>query len=273
VRQAEPVTSGTQVIESFDLSADGRWVAFDTDRSGNQDIFRQPLTGGDSERLTEDEADEFWPRYSPTTGEIAMHAFRGVRRHLFVMAADGRERRQVTDGPDDERCPAWSPDGQTLYYLHNFNTPANEVRAITRGADGRWSPPRTLYRGATYPPMASPDGRWVAFAAAGAVVVVSAAGDSTRVLVPRSAGRDPQALYVDWSDDSRTIYYLAVDPAEQTSIWAVPVAGSSPRLMARFDDPTREWHRFGFAARHRRFWVTVGDRQSDVWAAEVEQAR
>jgi hypothetical protein len=41
----------------------------------------------------------------------------------------------------------------------------------------------------------------------------------------------------------------------------------------RFDDPTREWHRFGFGAHGGRFYFTVGDRQSDVWAAEVETAK
>jgi hypothetical protein len=43
--------------------------------------------------------------------------------------------------------------------------------------------------------------------------------------------------------------------------------------MVQFDDPTREWHRFGFAVRNGRFWMTVGDLQSDIWAAEVEAAR
>jgi serine/threonine protein kinase len=37
--------------------------------------------------------------------------------------------------------------------------------------------------------------------------------------------------------------------------------------------PTRNWHRFGFAAHGGRFYFTVGDRQSDVWAAEVEPAK
>ncbi|HET8625536.1 MAG TPA: protein kinase [Gemmatimonadales bacterium] len=272
IRDAQPVTSGNQVIESFDVSADGRWIAFDTDRTGNQDIFRQTVTGGEPERLTEDAAVEFWPRYSPKTGEIAWHGFLGARRHLFVMAADGRDRQQITDGPDDERCPTWSPDGRTIYYLHNFNAPDTELRAITRGDDGSWSAPRTLYRGSTYPPMASPDGRWVAIAAAGSVVIVSPAGDSTRVLVPRGDGPEPRAIYVDWSDDSKTIYYLAVDPAERASIWGVSVSGGPPRLMVRFDEPTREWHRFGFVARHGRLWMTVGDRQSDLWAAEVGAA-
>lgn len=274
VRDATPVTTGNQVIESIDVSPDGRWLLFDSDRSGNQDIWRQPLAGGDPERLTDDDADEFWPQWSPDGREIAFHAFRGVRRHLFLIGADGGEARQITDGPDDERTPQWGADGKTLYYLHNFNGPANEIRAVTRAADGAWSAPRTIFRGSTFPPVASPDGRSIAFAAAGAVTLVRTDGDSARVLVPvRPGSSDPRAAYVGWSDDSRTLYYLAVDPAEQASIWAVSVTGGTPRLMVRFDDPTREWHRFGFLVRGGRFWFTVGDRQSDLWAAEIETGR
>ena len=67
------------------------------------------------------------------------------------------------------------------------------------------------------------------------------------------------------------IAYLALDPSERATIWSVPVGGGMPRLLVRFDDPTREWHRFGFKTRRGRFYFTVGDRQSDVWMAEAEK--
>ena len=110
----------------------------------------------------------------------------------------------------------------------------------------------------------------VAFANVGAVRVMRSDGDSVRTLVPRGDGAAPRALYVDWSEDGRTVYYLALDPAEQATIWSVPVSGGSPKLLVRFDDPTREWHRIGFKAQLGRFYFTVGDRQSDIWMAESE---
>ncbi|MFL5475492.1 MAG: hypothetical protein ACJ8A6_07365, partial [Gemmatimonadales bacterium] len=139
------------------------------------------------------------------------------------------------------------------------------------GPDGRWSAPRTVFRGETYPALPSPDGRLVAFSNAGAMRIVRSDGNSVRTLVPRGDGKAPQAVYVDWSEDGRTVYYLAVDRAERATIWSVPVGGGRPRLLVRFDDPTREWHRFGFKTRRGRFYFTVGDRQSDLWMADVEQ--
>jgi serine/threonine-protein kinase len=269
VRDAEPVTRGNQVIEDMGLSRDGHWLAFDSDLSGNHDIYRMRLPDGEPERLTEDEAEEFWPTWSADGGEIVFHGFPGGRRHLFLMSSDGRDRRQITDGPDDDRSPEWSPDGRTVYYLRNFNGPGNEIRALDRRKDGTWSPPRTLFRGETFPALPSPDGRLVAFANVGTVRVIRPDGDSVRTLVPMGDVAGPRALYVDWSDDGRTIYYLALDPAERATIWSVPLTGGAPELLVRFDDPTREWHRFGFKVRRGRFYFTVGDRQSDVWMAEA----
>jgi serine/threonine-protein kinase len=272
VRAAEPVTSGNQIIEFVRISPDGHWLAFDSDRSGSADIWRQPVGGGEPEPLTTDPMEEFWPNWSPDGREIAFHAWEGGRRHLFVMSADGRERRQIIRGPSDQRTPSWSPDGRTIYYIHNFHDPDAELRKITRGTDGRWSEERTVFRGTVYPPLASPpDGRLVGFTHNGAVMVVRPDGDSAQVIVPRNQGPgEAQAAYVSWSDDGRTLYYVAVDAADKASIWGVaPKTGSVPRLLVWFDEPGREWHRFGFTVHGGRFWFTMGDRQSDVWAAEV----
>ena len=76
--------------------------------------------------------------------------------------------------------------------------------------------------------------------------VVRSDGDSVRTLVPRGDGAAPRAVYVDWSEDGRTVYYLAIDPAGADDDLVGRLGGGTPRLLVRFDDPTREWHRFGF---------------------------
>jgi hypothetical protein len=52
----------------------------------------------------------------------------------------------------------------------------------------------------------------------------------------------------------------------------VPTKGGTPVLKVRFDDPNRPWHRYGFSARGGKFYFTIGDRQSDIWAAEVDKS-
>jgi Tol biopolymer transport system component len=99
VNQAEPVTSGTQVIERFDVSPDGRWLAFDSDRGGTQQIYRVPLAGGETEQLTAGSEPAFDPSVSPDGREIAYHSFRRGTRQIFVLPGlrgpgSGRPERQ-----------------------------------------------------------------------------------------------------------------------------------------------------------------------------------
>src|SRR6059036_3110634 len=63
VAQARPVTSGNQTIEGFDVSPDGRWLAFDSNRNGVQQVFRVSLAGGEPAQLTNDSTDVFFPAY------------------------------------------------------------------------------------------------------------------------------------------------------------------------------------------------------------------
>jgi Tol biopolymer transport system component len=128
----------------------------------------------------------------------------------------------------------------------------------------------------------SPDGRAVVTArnTAGphtSLEIVPVTGGEARVLL---SGRDPASEYVSplgfyaWSADGRTIYYLGRRPSDgSVAIWQMPASGGAARLAVRFDDPSRPWHPFGFRRRGNRFYFTVGDRESDIWVADIEGQR
>jgi hypothetical protein len=59
---------------------------------------------------------------------------------------------------------------------------------------------------------------------------------------------------------------LSLRQAEQV---ASALSGGAPRIVLRFDDPARPWHRYGFRGFRDRIYFTVGDRQSDIWVAEL----
>ncbi|MGH7535912.1 MAG: hypothetical protein ACREMG_10025, partial [Gemmatimonadales bacterium] len=175
---------------------------------------------------------------------------------------------------DDERTADWSADGQALFYLHNYNAPDTEIRMIERTAAGEWGEPRALFRGDAFVPAPAPSGRRVAFAVGQTVKLMNAADDSPEVVdLTRGVPGGPRPTYLEWSADSRTLYFLAVDSADRASIWSVGAGGGTPRQIVAFDDPARQWHRFGYGLSAGRFYFTLGDRQSDVWVTEVESSR
>jgi dipeptidyl aminopeptidase/acylaminoacyl peptidase len=268
VDRAKPVTTGSQVIEWFDVSPDGRWLVFDTDRSGNADLYRMPLDGSaEPEQLTRDSADQFYPTYSPDGREIAFHSFRGAHRQVYVMPADGGVSQLVAQTEDDDRTPAWAPDGRALLIVTNYGTPDVQTRILRRTADGTWSRPITWRKPACIPTWPA-DTRVAACSdLAEHLLLTNLQGDSLGTLV--QGGMIPNyGQFAQWSSDGRTIYYLRVDSLG-TSIYAVPASGGKPRLVLRFDDPTRPWHRYGFRLFRNSFYFTVGDRQSHIWVAEL----
>jgi serine/threonine-protein kinase len=277
VSQAQPVTVGNQTIENVGVSTDGRWIAFSSDRSGTFQLYRQRVgdEGAQPRQVTADTADSFWAAWSPDDHQIAFHRFQGERRKVLVIAAEGGVPVQITDGSEDERSPEWSPDGRRLLLLANWATrPALHITSVS--SDGHWSAPRelpvvigsdTLTAGLA---AWSPDGRSLACGCgSGGLIIVPVEGGSARRLPSpfSSAGW----AFPQWSEDGRTVYHLVEDSGRVAAVIAVPVFGGAARIVLRFDDPTRPWHRYGFRARAGRFYFTLGDRQSDIWVAEVGQ--
>jgi serine/threonine-protein kinase len=268
VAAANPVTTGSQVIESLDISSDGRWLLFDSNRSGNADVYRMALDrAAEPEQLTKSPVNEFYPTWSPDQREIAFHSFRNGRRQIYVMPASGGAARIVALTDDDDRSPVWTPDGRGILALTNYGSPRLETRMFRRDASGGWSSP---VRWRKPPCMASwsPDGRVGACAElTGRMLLVDAGGDSLGVLA--DSGLIPNmSQFPQWSADGRTVYYLGVDSAS-TNDYAVPATGGAGRLVLRFDDATRPWHRYGFRVFRDRLYFTIGERTSHIWVAEL----
>ena len=278
VSRAETVTRGSQVIENFDVSPDGRWLAFDSDRGGVHQIYRMPLRGGEAEQLTSGAEPAFVPHFSPDGRELAFHAFKDGTRQIFVIPAEGGPSSQVTSGSDHNWAPRWSPDGRTLSFVKSPLTPARETNVVARDGQGGWGRPRPLIRGGAMAPWA-PKGQAVAaftggFATPISLEVVSLAGGERRVLMtvrdPASDVAPVSPFLCEWSADGRAVYFVGQDPKDRAiGIWRVPAAGGPPQLAVRFDDPARPWHQNGFRVHGNRFYFTLGDRQSDVWMTEI----
>jgi Tol biopolymer transport system component len=57
------------------------------------------------------------PDWSPVSDEIVYQSPAGGSWDLYLINADGTNKRQLTTGSDLEGLPAWSPDGQWIAYV------------------------------------------------------------------------------------------------------------------------------------------------------------
>ena len=280
VADATQVTFGNEKIEKLAVSADGQWLAYDSDRNGYADIWKQPLAGGPAEQVTRGPNHKFVNDWSPDGREIVFHSIReGGHRDVLVVSADGTRTEVVASSGGEEQHASWGPDGNTILYDSSKppdgKTPAPtnvwEAYIVTRARPGApWGTPRQLTTHGSSDPKMSPNGRLIAYCVAGQLRVIKPDGTGEQVVVDVRAGDDqPEPAYPVWSRDSQTIYYKAYDRDRHSSIWSVPVTGGKPRLLVRFDDPSRRSLRREFATDGQRFYFTVARDESDLWAMEL----
>jgi Tol biopolymer transport system component/tRNA A-37 threonylcarbamoyl transferase component Bud32 len=267
---ATPVTTGNQIVESFGVSRDGKWLTFDSDRTGNQDIFRMALPRGETEQLTSDPADDFQPQWSPDGREIGFHTFRSGNRDLYVMSATGGEQRAVVATAATERDAGWSPDGARMSYASDA-TGRSEIYTIPRQGTG-WGKPTQLTRNGGIFPFWSPDGRSILYGWTRGVVVMPADGGAGSPLPMTGplAGKASDPFAYAWGPDSRHVFIVVPsDTAPFQTLWSVPLDGATPRPVLVFDDPYATFGRGSFAVQGSTIYFALLRSESDVWVADV----
>ncbi len=267
---ATRVTNANEAIEVIAVSPDGKWLLHDSNLTGNSDIFRVPLGGGESAQLTNDPADDFAPAVSPDGKEVAFHSWRsGGSREIYVLRLDGGEVRQVTHSPAQEALANWSPDGKALTFT---DIVSSGVWTVRRNGTGGWGEPRRL-SAYGFLPQWSPDGRSIAFITniiGGNIEIIPADSGAPRVVMDTLKSGTPPAQWPTWAKDGM-IYFHTHDSHGTAEIYAVSPAGGPPRLLVRFDPVLHPNYRSDFAVGDGRLFFSSEDRQSDIWVMEIRK--
>ena len=262
VANARPITTGNQVVERFALSRDGKWVAFDSNIEGRQQIFVMPAAGGEARRVTRSTANDFAPSFSGDGSQITFHSTRNGTRDIYVINTDGSGEQRLTTDSAESFNPAFSSDGLRIAYGNSGNT----LHLLERAARGEpWKGPTKLPVPGGYAPRWSPDSKQLAFdirSASGGIGVMSLGG-ATRVIY-QGVGNWPE-----WSPDGRSIYFFGAE-GNVPVLYEIPATGGTPRLALRFDVPRLRLMRAGPPSfGNGLVYLVLTELESDIYVMEL----
>lgn len=185
------------------LIAVNGWIAFESQRDGNLEIY---LYSGDThseQRLTNNAQDDQRLDWSRTGNRLAFDSTRDGNTEIYTMNMDGTLQTRLTNNPARDFNPIWSPDASQIAFLSDRDgnvevykmdaNGANQTRLTSNSTEEcclQWSPTGnyiafmsnqggawTLYRmkpdgsdqkalGLSMPstPSWSPDGIWIGYA-------------------------------------------------------------------------------------------------------------
>ena len=200
--EPRPFTTGEKRDGGQSWSPDGRWLAFVSNRGGDEkqqaQLYVIPAEGGEARKLTDLKESVEEIAWAPDSTRIAFTARvrdeaydeederkrkpRRVtrlfykldsvgwttdrRRHLHVVDLDGGEPRRLTDGDCEDGRPAWSPDGKRIVFsaLRGERWDTDLVgRLYVVDADGGEPQQVTSAPGSFDEPVFSPDGSRIAY--------------------------------------------------------------------------------------------------------------
>ena len=264
IRGATRITTGNETIEDVDLSPDGRWLVFDSDRGGNADLYVIPAAGGDARQITTDPAGDFSAAWSPDGRRILFHSLRNGNRDIYSVDADGTGLTRWTSAQFEELDAAWAPDGETILFqvFGQAVKPGFGILRLVAGAPTRFIEASPADYG-----LWSPDGGGILYHGADGLRLRRVAGGADALLVS-NAVEDAEVVYADWSPDGSKLYFLARSP-RGWSIRSMPAAGGASTVLVDFDDPARQHTRYGFTTDGKTFYFTIGSPESDIWVADL----
>ena len=222
------------------FSPDGKQMAYSWNGGeGNTlDLYVRLVGEGEPLRLTDSEADEQYPTFSPDGSNIAfVREFKNYGEIILIPALGGSQRR-VARLFSGNYSISFAPDGKNIAVIDTEDSNGNESRQyaiylvnIETGERRRVTAPAE-FAGETTPRF-SPDGKSLAF------VRISTDQKQDLFVVPATGGEPSQITFdktvihsLAWSADGQNIYFVSYRGSNQASVWRIPAAGGTPEIIS-----------------------------------------
>jgi len=196
-----------------ELSANGKKIAFESDRLGFWDIWTCDVDGTTCDQVTDLHGTAGRARWSADGRYIAFEFHPGERSEIYLVEVPGGEPHLVPTIPGaDNLSPSWSHDGRWLYFASKQGSEPFQIWKIPFHGG---SPVRLTNNGGIAPEE-SPDGRYLYYAK-------YEQGGVWRM--PLEGGEESEVLedieghgWAEWALRANGIYYLKYGKYPQVSI-------------------------------------------------------
>jgi Tol biopolymer transport system component/predicted Ser/Thr protein kinase len=268
LKDASAITFENHLIDLIHVSPDGKWIAFDSNRSGNQDIWIMRQDGSQLRQLSTDPAHDWSGSWSPDGDRIVFHSLRYGNRDIFVMPVTGGAVTPLTNHPAEDIVPVWSPDGKKIAFVSN-RSGTMEVWVMSSNGG---IPLQLTFQTVQDVPCWSPDGKCLVFSS-------RRTGHSELFLIS-SEGGDPiqltHHLWVVitpfyWSANRRSIYAWGIGGPgkEGYNLWEVSVSDGEAQCLMAFGGSLKEPYFMSSDGEH--IFFTLWERSGDLWLAELSR--
>ena len=160
---SKQLTADAFVDHQPTVSADGRYVVFQSNRSGARNIWRIDADGSNPKQLTEGNSIDANPVVSPDGRFVVFMSLRSGTWTVWKVGIDGGAPVQLTDRSSE--FPSISPDGKSISYFYLDEQSNNQPKLAVIAFEGG-GPVKTIDLPRSVQPIAfswMPDGRAVAY--------------------------------------------------------------------------------------------------------------
>ena len=169
-------------------------------------------------------------------GEIAFASDRDGSIQIYIIRADGRAIRKVTDIEGGACQPAWSPDGEQLVFISpcngNKNSYPGSALFISK-VDGTGLMPLPTVPGGDFDPAWSPDGKKIIFTS------IRDNGypqlyiyDLLEKSVQQVTGRFSRDMQPSWSKDGKRLIFIS-ERRGYAQVWTMDANGENQQAFSR----------------------------------------
>jgi serine/threonine protein kinase len=161
--ESKQLTADAFIDQQPSVSVDGRYVVFQSNRSGSRNIWRMDVDGSNLKQLTEGSYLDAYPVCSTDSHSVIFMSVRSGTWTIWKVGIDGGAPVQLTDQPSE--YPTISPDGKLIAYFYIDEKANSQPRLAIIPIEGG-HPVKTVDLSRTVQPIAfawMPDGRSIAY--------------------------------------------------------------------------------------------------------------